>query len=87
MRQSHTEWPFLKDRAGLATWMRGPKRCQETLVLGPKPSTQGPSPRAWFIEKVRQSRAKLHLFEETLINAPMLANEAQSVTCQQQVEH
>ena len=27
------------------------------------------------------------IVEETLINAPMLANEAQSVTCQQQVEH
>ena len=31
--------------------------------------------------------SKLATFEETIINAPMLPNEAQSVTCQQQVEH
>ena len=27
------------------------------------------------------------MFEKTIINAPMLANAAQYVTCQQQVEH
>ena len=31
--------------------------------------------------------SKTATFEKTIINAPMLANEAQSVTCQQQVEH